>query len=529
MDRSGPPRPREDRSIVTASQLDLSVTDDGLDVRGSGDLRLNVHFDGQRIWSLMVARDGKRRGPNHFLVPWPTALKHHLDGVAHVVVRDLDGDTSLDLGECTFGSGRDRIRLFNESGQPLALDKGNRLVASFEVDDERRAKVLNGLESALAVLHESGTEAFLAFGCLLGAVREGKLIGHDNDGDISYLSAAAHPFDVVTESFALERLFLEQGWTTRRMSGGDFKVVAPSPDAAAPIDIFAGFRSGTDILVLPHVRAALPTSAILPLSVVELEGRSFASPAQPEALLEATYGSEWRVPDPSFKFRPTRSTRRKLSGWMRGERRNMRYWNDFYAMRADAVPSDPSSFARWVADREQPGRLLDIGSGTGRDSLHFAGLGFQVLGCDYSPAGVAYAQQRAAALGLDDAEFETLNLYDLRHVVARGARIARDYSPDVVYARFLVHALSDEGRRHLFLLSRSVLRRSRGRLYLEFRTERTEHEFGEHFRQFVQPDQVISELKAYGFEIDHCEDRYGLAVHKHEDPRVARIAAAMTR
>ena len=87
--------------------------------------------------------------------------------------------------------------------------------------------------------------------------------------------------------------------------------------------------------------------------------------------------------------------------------------------------------------------------------------------------------------------------------------------------------MEDLGREQLWVLSRSALKGTKGRIYLEWRTEATEHEFGEHYRQFVQPDVVQAELEHHGFEIEHCENSFGLAVHKSEDPRVCRIVAKM--
>ena len=73
---------------------------------------------------------------------------------------------------------------------------------------------------------------------------------------------------------------------------------------------------------------------------------------------------------------------------MRGERRHIRYWADFYATKAARVPTEPSSFARWVAEQEpRPASLVDVGSGTGRDSLWLADQGIDVLGCDYASSG----------------------------------------------------------------------------------------------------------------------------------------------
>jgi len=298
-------------------------------------------------------------------------------------------------------------------------------------------------------------------------------------------------------------------------------------DRVIGIDVFTAFYLDGSLHLMPSVVADLPVSALFPPSEVEVEGVRLPAPADPEAVLEATYGPSWRVPDPAFKYDPPRWARRRFGGLMRGERRHIRYWADFYSTKAARVPTEPSSFARWVAAQEpRPASLVDVGSGTGRDSLWLADQGIDVLGCDYASSGVAFAEGRARETG-SSARFRRLNLYDYRQLLTVGAQLAHERPTDAVYARFLVHALEDEGRHNLWRFGRSVLRGTRGRLYLEFRTEATEHEFGEHYRQFVQPETVAGELAGYGFTVTHSENRHGLAVHHHEDPRVCRIVARL--
>ncbi len=480
------------------------------------------------MWSCLPELDAARDETGAWTVSWPILLKPFLDGVARVVVRRLDTGEDVFADEVPFGSGSGRVSVASPEGVPLAIDKGGFLTAMFEDRNEAHiSALLDSCEAALNLFAELEVPAFLAFGCLLGAVRDGRLIAHDNDADLVYLASGTHPFDVILESVRLERAFQEAGWSTRRMSGGDFKLLPPPEgEQTWAIDLFAGFYRGSWLYSIPSFGAQLAPARLLPLSSVVLEGRTMAAPADPQALLAASYGPDWQTPDPTFRFTPSRHTKRLLVGFLRGERRHQRYWDDFYRVHADRVPDEPSAFARKVVEHAGvPISIIDVGSGTGRDALHFARMGFQVLGCDYSRSGVAYAASHAARQGID-AEFKALNLYDMRDVLVSGALLARR-GFEAVYARFLVHALEEEGRLNLWLVARSALRPTRGRLYLEFRTEATKHEYGEHFRQFVQPKVVVAELTDHGFEIEHCENSHGLAIHKSEDPRVCRIFAKM--
>lgn len=505
----------------------MRISDAGVRVPVGLDDRLGLEIQGRRVWAFVPSRDGRRDGDDHRLVPWPEVLRPYLDGSADLVLRSLETQEVLYSDTVSFGDGAGSVELVDGDGRPLSLDKDNHLSPMFsEASDEDRRRLVDTIAEVLESMRSRGHDAFLVYGNLLGAVRDGRLIGHDNDADVAYLARGAHPVDIILESMRIEREFLAEGWRTSRMSGGTFKLWNTSPTGLViGIDVFVAFYLEGLLHIMGSFAADVPREAVLPTSTVTLEGRELPAPAEPEVVLEAMYGAGWRVPDPTYRAVVPRDTRRRLGGLFRGERKHFRYWETFYRTRADEVPTGPSSFARWVAAQDpRPSSLVDVGSGTGRDAVWLAEQGIRVLGCDYAKSAVGYATERARARG-SPATFRRLNLYDVRQMLTAGALLARDVDSDAVYARFLVHALEDVGRENLWRLSRSVLLHRHGRLYLEFRTEPTRHEFGEHFRRFVAPATVCAELASYGFEIEHCEERHGLAVHKSEDPLVCRIIA----
>jgi SAM-dependent methyltransferase len=508
----------------------MRIDDDGIRIAEDLQDRLELDIGGRRIWAFDPQRDGDAHGEGDRLVPWPVRLRPHLNGRGEVLVRSLDSSEVLFRDTVTLGHGEGDLAVVDGDGNPLVVAKNNRMSrAMFEhANDSERRHVVETIVEALEFLGHRGHDAFLAFGNLLGAVRDGRLIGHDNDADIAYIAASSHPVDIMLESMRIEREYQEAGWETFRGTGAAFKVFSHLPDGRRiGIDVFSGFFFDGLFHIAGFVAAPLSRDVLVPTSTVKLEGCEVPAPADPETLLEATYGSGWRVPDPSFKYETPRWLRRRFRGLFRGERLHGGYWDDFYATKAEKVPEEPSSFAQWVLEREpRPTSLLDIGSGTGRDSLWLASKGVTVLGCDYSHFGVNYARRRAREKDVT-AKFRVLDLYDLRQMLTAGALLARNRKVDAVYARFLVHALEDTGRQNLWRFARSVLSSTKGRIYLEFRTEPTEHKFGEHYRHFVQPELVRSELESYGFGIEHCENRHGLAVYGSEDPRVCRIIARL--
>jgi len=140
---------------------------------------------------------------------------------------------------------------------------------------------------------------------------------------------------------------------------------------------------------------------------------------------------------------------------------------------------------------------------------------------------VALASSVAAEEGLP-AEFQELNLYADSEVNDTGRWVASHLTPSVVYARFLVHALENDGRQNLWRLTREMLRGG-GRAYLEFRVAVTRHVFGEHYRQFVEPAVVVEEIEQYGGHVEHTEVGHGLAVYQDEDPLVCRLMASWSQ
>lgn len=204
------------------------------------------------------------------------------------------------------------------------------------------------------------------------------------------------------------------------------------------------------------------------------------------------------------------------------------YWDGFYAGRSvSEVPEVPSPFAQWVAPRLTEGSTVaEFGFGTARDSLYFAGLGHRVVGYDFAESAVEHARAKAAAIGAE-ASFAELDLYDVPAVTAVGKGLAEQKIP-IVYGRFLLHSLEVAGRGNLLDLAGHALVDG-GELYLEFRTGQDaghQHLFGDdHFRAYLDPDEVVAAIVERGGTMTHVEAGHGLAVYKTEDPHVARLVA----
>ncbi len=531
------PRPFQPAGTSTGTpSVSLRVDDDGIVLRGAVGLETtyDLLLNGQHVWSLQPARD-MAAVRTRFMAPWPKALLRYLEGRAEVALREHVSGTVIDTYDHTFGGARDRaVSVVDSAGHALVLDKWGRLTKPLSAEggqlvDELMREVVKLLD---VLRDECGVPAYIAYGTLLGAIRNGQLIGHDNDIDLGYVSEHPNPVDVAREGFAVQRVLQERGWVVRRGSGARLNVRLRLSDGSMRfVDVFTSHWVNGVFFIPSDVGAPLPREAMLPLSTVDLLGWQVPAPADPEALLAATYGQNWRTPDPSFKYETPDWLSRRLAGWFGGLMKSRKHWDAFNANAHKQVPPDPSPFARWVDEHFSSTRpMLDVGTGTARDALWFAGRGRRVLGIDYSNGAVSRAGRTSADNELP-AEFETLNLYDTRAILALGARLSRAEESVDVYARFLIHALGDEGRANLFRLSSMALRRE-GHFFAEFRTAEDlgqPHVFGAHFRRYLDPDEVVAEIEATGGTVVRREEGRGLAPFREENPHVCRLVARWSR
>ena len=90
------------------------------------------------------------------------------------------------------------------------------------------------------------------------------------------------------------------------------------------------------------------------------------------------------------------------------------YWNRYYGARdISGCPNIPSQFAAFVAlEVGADSTIVDVGCGSGRDSLFFANAGFNVLGVDASSAAVSLCQRTAEERGINRASFLCCNVDD---------------------------------------------------------------------------------------------------------------------
>lgn len=455
-----------------------------------------VLFDGTTVWSFLP-RPPEDDGWTS--VPWPDNLRPWLNGVARVEVRTADG-RELDLGEIRFGAGEGRVRLVDEHGIPVVIDKWGIAQRPFAGRGEGVTEhMLEYVERIISVLSEDcGIDAWIAFGTLLGAAREGGVIRHDSDIDLAFLSDQPTPAGVARDMFRAKRALTRAGMRVINKTGSFVTVSFRAPDGAmASIDLYACFYVGDLLHETATVRAPVPREAILPLKPLLFEGRLLPAPADPDTVLTASYGEGWRVPDPSFRHEPGPDIVQRFDQWFGNVMRQRRGWEAFWRDSQDPTLQRPSEFARWVADRlGERSLVVDVGAGSGRDARLMIERGHLAIALDF-----ARGSYRGLPRGERELVLDHMNLYDPRDAITRAALLARRSEPKVVYARALLESLAPQGIDSFWRFLRLVMR-SGGHAFLEFAEGDSEgsmrfHDFNG--RLFpVDPEEVEARILGLG-------------------------------
>jgi hypothetical protein len=121
-------------------------------------------------------------------------------------------------------------------------------------------------------------------------------------------------------------------------------------------------------------------------------------------------------------------------------------------------------------------------------------------------------------------DFEAHSLKDIQGV---NANQSLEYVTVVIYARFLLHALTEAGEDGLWALVEDVIANSPGSLYLamEYRTPQDADlpkQTPTHFRRYIEPSRIKGRAEELGFTVLMNEQGSGFSVFGADDAHLAR-------
>ncbi|GAB2470642.1 methyltransferase domain-containing protein [Jatrophihabitans fulvus] len=441
----------------------VSATRRGFRVR-TGDRpvgTVDVFFDGHRIWSVKLPDEVGRGGSRY--VRWHRAITPHLHGATTLSVRDSATGDELGSAEVRFDPARSRgkrVEMVDAQGRRLTMDKWNRLGPTFEGNESGvQQRLLAGSVELAERMQQWGYPIYIVGGTLLGALRSGGLLPHDDDVDFAYWCDKSNPEDVTLVSFEVERRLTDAGYTVVRHSHAHLELVFFAADGRIDhyIDIFTGYHSPDGLYNQPFaLRGDLPLEKLLPQSTIEVDGVTLPAPAEPSAWCEFAYGPDWLVPDPSFQWKTPRSTLRRFENSFGVFNRQRVFWEKRWQQVEERRPSRPGEFE----DADRMLRLLppnsfvvDLGCGDGRQAEHLAAAGHRVLGVDYSLEALRVARRTQP----ENVEYRFLNLNDRHSLVTFGLELIASGQRPYFFARELLQEMPQLGRSDLFTMLRGVL------------------------------------------------------------------------
>ena len=187
------------------------------------------------------------------------------------------------------------------------LDLAPQMISRHGVHDMSQLKLnpdthLSHMQDVVLAMQELGYESGLCYGTLLGSVREGAFLAHDDDVDLFFVAKSTSAEELANELETLGRSLRALGFKYKRPNAyWNRHVVSPR---GAAVDLFPalrqedGFRMHMERMSLGHV----PVKMLLPMKLGELEGRLFPVPHDPEGFLALRYGEGWSVSDPYYEW-----------------------------------------------------------------------------------------------------------------------------------------------------------------------------------------------------------------------------------
>ncbi len=473
LEMSGGGAPRRLRLLVN----DLEV--DRLDVAPSGDGSAGFRFRTRDMWHYCGPEDRitvcTASGP----LPMPDGSPcHSPKGKAKRPLAELR--MRLDAGE-----------IVNSQGS-LSLPK------YLDVEWQQAVTRLYG-DIDKAVHEIAGYHPFLAYGSLLGAVREGRPLGHDHDFDTAYLSAYTDPGEVAAEAGRIALALQERGFSIEARATC---IHVADAERTQRIDLYHFFFNEADELRLAWgsvSEAPFRKDRWAGLEKMEFAGATVSVPRNAEDLVAHFYGPNWRVPNPGFNWERERTTRAKEAAFPPALRPIIN-WQDYWLHNSFDAPSPFAEFVDGL--RLASGLVVDLGCGDGRDAPLFVHSGARVLGLDYTPAAIDSARRRGLAHGL--ADFEQCDLAVEGALRGRPGTLPEQRPPTLFYARQLLDSISRTASVTLFA-ELKLLVRPGDAVAFEFRTPAGDrlhyHERLNCGRRAVEPAPIRDWLCESGFEV----------------------------
>jgi len=203
------------------------------------------------------------------------------------------------------------------------------------------------------------------------------------------------------------------------------------------------------------------------------------------------------------------------------------YWEDYYSNQGKDI-NNKSTFAEFCCKNyfcEKEMKIIDIGSGNGRDAIYFAHHNHKVIAIDQSTIAIDIERENIH----DDIKS---NLFPIAHDFI-DYDYSRDEPIDVFYSRFTLHAISKKDENLILPIIYNNLS-SNGLFCIEARTTK-DPIFGigedcgdnafrtDHYRRFIDSQLFLKNMLRLGFELLFFTEKNNLSIYKNDNPVLMRV------
>ncbi|WP_308493271.1 class I SAM-dependent methyltransferase [Microbacterium terrisoli] len=358
-----------------------------------------------------------------------------------------------------FDLSRRRLQITDKRGQWLAMTKWDRLgpVLGGSSDDVASRLVASGARLA-DDMKAWGYPLYLVGGMLLGMVRGGKLLPHDDDIDFAFLSDATDPAELGRISYEMERRLSAAGYTVVRHSLAHLELVFFDAQGQVDhyIDIFTGFfHKGLYCQPFALRGSEVTREDLVPTKDIVIGGVPLPAPANPEAWLAYAYGESWRIPDPTFKFVVDPGTKHRFDSWFGVFNRGRFFWEKHWQGEERSLGSTAGARAVARMKKKLPAgsHVLDLGCGDGRWGQELAAAGHTVVGVDFSFEALRVATSNDE----HGVRYERVNANDRAALLALGTDLLASGARWHVLISDVLHGLTFANRMNVYLLLKLLL------------------------------------------------------------------------
>lgn len=217
-------------------------------------------------------------------------------------IRSTVASCKKELDVATYQALTETLNLQVLHSQRLAITASHGAARVFRYwSQSEKLRYLKFANEVIVRLREMNNIAFIGYGTLLGLVRDGDFMPHDDDADI-ILILDRQPGETMEHIMGrFEECLAATGFSVH----GDYPNHRHVGDPSSPrvIDVFLAIKDGETLSFNPAMIANFSADLVLPLGETVFWGETTIIPARPLMFLEMMYGPDWRTPIKNFTHR----------------------------------------------------------------------------------------------------------------------------------------------------------------------------------------------------------------------------------